>query len=224
MSSPVKDTVKDPVMGTKITHPSFGMIDISRGVCTPNKNLFGTSFKHSNVITIDIHRAICYRGANRDSVHGQGAPIISIDMSPSQFADAITSLNSGGTPCTIHYMNGERIDEPLLESKRMQFDDEFREKMADITSTTNGYYTEIKKILEKDSIGKHDKENIMKAIEGIQMQLSNNVPFIKDQFTKQMDKTVLEAKQEVTAFIEEKLKRLGLGQYKEELKALEQLG
>jgi hypothetical protein len=48
-------------------------------------------------------------------------------------------------------------------------------------------------------------------------QITSQVPFIKKTFTEQMDKTANEAKFEVTQFIEEKLKRLGLEKFKDQL-------
>lgn len=122
MSSPVKDVVKDHVLGQRLTHPSFGKIEIVRGTCSQSQNLFGSSIKQHAYISIAIHKAVLYRGLNSDTIFSEGAPIVEVQMSPSQFADAITSLNSGGTPCTIEYMNGQKIPEPLLESKRVKFE------------------------------------------------------------------------------------------------------
>jgi hypothetical protein len=208
----------------EIRHPSFGVINISRGVCSKKMNLFGSSIQQRTFMRIDISKAVLVRNLSRDLIMSDhSVPIISIYLSPSQFADAITSLNQGeGTPCTINFIDGHEIKEPILESKRVQFDTEFEDKMKEVMSSTNEFYTKIEIILAKPSIGKHDKELIMKQLDQLKMQVESNVPFIKRQFTEQMDETVVEAKNEITAFIEDKIKKLGLEGYKKELqKSLE---
>jgi hypothetical protein len=203
----------------KIKHPSFGVINISRGVCSKKMNLFGSSIQQRTFITIDISKAVLIRNLNRDwIISDHGVPIVSIYLSPSQFADAITALNQGeGTPCTIHFMDGHEVPEPILESKRVQFDTEFEDKMKEVTSATNQFYTKIAEILAKPSIGKHDKKEILKQLDQLKMQIESNVPFIKRQFSEQMDETVVEAKNEIAAFIEDKIKKLGLEDFKKEL-------
>ena len=211
-----------------LSHPSFGTINISRGQCSENVNLFGSSILHRNVISITIHRAILHRDLNRDWIMPKaGTPsIVEVEMSTSQFADAITSFNQGeGTPCTITHINGMRMEEPPFESKRVEFDREFQERMKLITNQNNQYYMRIAEILDKPSIGKHDREEIFKQLDQMRMQIQSNVPFIKSQFTEQMDKTVGEAKAEFDSHVDSRLKQLGLEGFKKQLseqKALEE--
>lgn len=210
--------------GREIRHPSFGVINISRGVCSEKMNLFGSSIQQRTFIRVDISKAILMRDLSRDWIMSDhGVPIVSVYLSPSQFADAITSLNQGeGTPCTISFMDGHEVKEAQLESKRVQFDAEFEDHMKEIASANNRFYTTIASILAKPSIGKHDKAEILKQLDQLKMQIESNIPFIKRQFSEQMDETVIEAKNEVTAFIEDKTKKLGLEGYKKELqKSLE---
>jgi hypothetical protein len=203
----------------EIRHPSFGMMSIAKGVCSESMNLFGSSIKQRSFIQIQIHQAVLIRDLSRDWVLQEGLPIVSLYLSPSQFADAITSLNTKGTPCTINFMNGKSVLQSSLENKRVQFDTEFEKQMKKVSSDANRYYTKINEILSKPSIGKHDREEILKQIGFLKQEIASNIPFIKKQFTEQMDKTVVEAKNEVTSFLEEKLKRLGLEGFKKELQA-----
>lgn len=203
----------------EIRQPSFGVINISRGVCSEKMNLFGSSIQQRTFMRIDISKAVLVRQIGRDWIMSDhGVPIISVYLSPSQFADAITSLNQGeGTPCTISFMDGHEIKEPILESKRVQFDNEFEDKMKEVSSPINEFYTKIEAILSKPSIGKHDKELILKQLDQLKMQIEDNVPFIKRQFTEQMDETVVEAKNEILNFLEDRIKTLGLEAHKKEI-------
>jgi hypothetical protein len=203
-----------------IEHPSFGLISIARTNCSETIPLFGSSIPHRSFIRIDIHNAILYRDLNRDWIHQKGVPIVSIELSMTQFAEAMTSLNTEGTPCTITFMEGHAIPEPVFQNKRIQIDNEFKDKMIEIAENTNTYYAKIQELLTKESIGKKDKVEIMKQLELLQAQIANTLPFIKKQFTEQMDKTVLEAKNEFDAFVDNKLRRSGLTNYRKELAAL----
>jgi len=40
--------------------------------------------------------------------------------------------------------------------------------------------------------------------------IKSNIPFVNEQFTEQMDKTITEAKGEIEAFIEHKIRSAGL--------------
>lgn len=52
---------------------------------------------------MEVKHADIERGLNRDWVYGK-SPIVEIEMSYSQFAEAITSFGQGnGIPCTIRY-------------------------------------------------------------------------------------------------------------------------
>ena len=132
-------------------------------------------------------------------------------MSTTQFAEAITSLNQvSGTPVSIVAINGKDIEQPIFENKRLQFDAEFNAQMKKVVSESNQYFNVIATILAKPSIGKKDKEEILSQLRLIRQELASNVPFIKSQFTEQMDRTVLEAKNEVEGFLESKVRSLGL--------------
>ena len=169
-------------------------------------------------MTLTITRAVLTRHSTRDWIRSEGLPIVSIYLSPSQFADAITSLNQGeGTPCTITFADGHGVKEPILESKRVQFDADFEDLMKEVTDPTSEFYSKIEYILSKPNIGKHDRELILKQIDGLKMQIESNVPFMKKEWSEQLDKTVVEAKNEISAFLEDKIRTLGLEGYKKEL-------
>jgi hypothetical protein len=200
-----------------VVQPSFGMIGISKVSSSGSVNLFGSSVKSKTFISLDIHRAKLNRNLNQDTIYTDGIPLISVNLSLTQFAELMTSPNSQGVPCTIDFFEGCKIPEPILENKRIQFDDEFKENLEKVTSSTNKFYTKIKEILETSSVSKRDKAELIKQIDMIRQELNSNIPFIKTQFTEQMNQTVLEAKNEIIGFLEERLKKLGLEQFKNQL-------
>ena len=69
-----------------IRHPSFGVINVSRGVCSERMNLFGSSIQQRTYIQLSISKAVLTRHSTRDWIRSEGVPIVSIYLSPSQFA------------------------------------------------------------------------------------------------------------------------------------------
>jgi len=186
------------------------------------KALFGSSIRHNSFIGLSISAAELHRGLHEDRITpSAAAPIVEIQMSMTQFADFITSFGKGeGTPCTIEALGGKVVPSPPYYSKRIHFDDEFGAKMDEIALETSKYYKAISTLLDKPNFGKHDREEIKLQIRMLRQEISKNVPFMKEQFTEQMDRTVLEAKNEVDAFVESKLRSIGLAGLKKELTAM----
>ena len=89
--------------------------------------------------------------------------------------------------------------------------------MKEVTDSTSEFYTKIEYILSKPSIGKHDRELILKQIDGLKRQIDSNVPYMKKQWTEQLDQTVIEAKNEISAFLDDQIRTLGLEGYKKEI-------
>lgn len=86
---------------TTETHPSYGQLEISRVTSNKGVPLYGTSSKFKEIIRLSIHRSELCRSLHRSWYFAKD-PIVEVDMSPAQFAEAITSLNNGsGIPVTI---------------------------------------------------------------------------------------------------------------------------
>jgi len=203
----------------RIEHKSFGMISFTRVSSLGRFLLFGSSIRHRNCIRLDIHNAHLKRDLYQDWIH-EGKLLLSVEMSFTQFAEAITSMNRQGIPCTVTFANEKRIEGIEIKNKRVQIDEEFEKFAEEIASGNNEFYQKIGDILNKKHIGKRDRVEIKKQLDLLKMQIASNIPFIKTQFSEQMDKTVLEAKNEFDAFVENKIKRVGLIGFKKELLAL----
>lgn len=202
----------------KDKHKSYGTLQISRVHHSEPVPLFGSSIKHGETVRLRINEAEAKRSSNNDWIMGQG-PYIEVEMSLTQFSEAITSLNIGsGTPCTVRWIRNEgQIEACPFVDKRATFEDEMKEKVNQVGE-------ELKKTLEltkalfseKKPLTKAQKDEILNALTATEMNLNANLPFIYKQFNHQMDKTVLEAKGEVEGFIQNKLTDLAMKGLKEE--------
>lgn len=114
-----------------LTHPAFGLIGFSR-VSGGENTLFGSSIKHNDRIIMRLKHAKQDRHLHDDWYHGRGL-ITEVEMSYSQFAECISSLNVGeGVPCTIRYTEKDGMVPYIKEnvSKREQFRNEFSETVS----------------------------------------------------------------------------------------------
>ena len=169
--------------------------------------LFGSSIEHSNVITMELRHADITRELNRDDIFG-GKPIVKVEMSYSQFAEAITSFGQGtGIPVTIRYTEKDGKIPPCdFVSKRQQFTDEFKGKTKNAMNESQQlihYVTDF--FSQKKALTKADKEAVISKLRKLSMDLGCNLDFIADQFNEQMDKTVMEAKGEIESFYQNKI-------------------
>lgn len=198
--------VTDTSLGKEYMHPAFGMLSFNR-THGGHSTLFGSSIQHNDTIYMILREGSVTRGLNDDWYCG-GNEILEVEMSQSQFAELITSMNVGtGVPCTIRYMKGQGgIPKPDFINKREQITNEFKESMDGKMDDAKKLYQEVKEIFEtKKSIGKGDREQILNKIQRIAYGVTSESKFIFDQFQEQMDKTITEAKGEIEAFAQNKL-------------------
>ena len=196
-------------------HESYGMIEMSRTTSSRGENLFGSSIKHQNTIHIRISPAEVDRKLNQDWFHNLGSPYIDVEMSQSQFAEAITSMNTTGTPCTIRRLNNKGMEDCPQVSKRELFEEEFTKDMENLAKQLKTLTKETEEILNKKTINKSDREIILAQIKRLNQEIRSNIPFIGSQFNEQMDKTITESKGEIEAFVLNKIHSLGLEKLKE---------
>ena len=196
---------------TEETHESFGLLQISRMTCTPAMNVFGSSVRTGNPISLRIKRAKRARGLNRHTYYST-EQLIEVYMSPAQFADAITSLNSGsGTPVTLYGVAGKTMEDCPDIDQRQLFHQEFNKDVAEASMELTKLLRQAEEILGKSgTIKSKDKKELLAKITKVEQDIRANMPFVHKQFNRAMDKTTSEAKAEVEAFVENKIRTIGL--------------
>jgi hypothetical protein len=217
--------ISEDALGTSYKHPSFGMLSFNR-THGGHSNLFGSSIQHNDTIHMVLREGVVTRGLNDDWYVGEDE-ILEVEMSQSQFAELITSMNVGtGTPCTIKYLRGKgRINEADFINKRQQITNEFKECMNERMSDAKEFYDEVKELfITKKSIGKGDREMILRRLANVTQGMESSSKFIFDQFQNQIDKTITEAKEEIEAFAQNKINAIAqqaLVEQKEDIVKLE---
>lgn len=210
---------------TKTSHPSYGTLRFSRATGSKT-SLFGSSIEHRDTIIMDLYHADIERNLHNDWIYGNHL-IAKVEMSYSQFAEAITSFGCGpGIPVTIRYTEKDgKMPECNFVSKREQFTNEFKEKRKHVMEGSQQLIQDITNLFsQKKTLTKADKEAIMEKLHKLNNEMGANMDFIADQFNEQMDRTVMEAKGEVEAFCQNKINSIAntaLVEHREELLKLE---
>ena len=192
-------------------HPSYGLARFTRGSSARGIPLFGSSIQNKHTITLEISRAEHKRDLSNDWFHSK-EKLIKVEMSQNQFAELLTNMNHGdGVPVTIRHINLDYYPEPPFIAKADLFKGEFENKM-------HNYSVDMKKGLEKTidilsnktTISKGDRELILNQISSVFSTLESGIPFTNSQFIEAIEQTVTEAKSEIEAFVENKIRSAGL--------------
>ncbi len=193
------------MLENKEKHPSYGMLQFSR-TSGGASALFGSSIRHRDTIRLYLREGTVSRELNRDWYFGNNE-IAVVEMSYSQFAEAITSMNQGtGVPVTIKYLNGQEIEDCPFIDKKKQFEDEFAQRLDNANEGIMDLIKEVGELFgSKKSITKSDREAILNKLDKVQAEISTNAKFTYKMFNEQMDKTTKEAKGEIEAFMQNKI-------------------
>lgn len=198
-------------------HPSFGKLQISRVSSNKRVPLYGTSNQCRETIQLTISTSKHNRDLSQDW-YLPGDELITVEMSPAQYAEAISSLNMGsGIPVTIRRIKDQgRIPDPPYTADRDLFNKEFDEKIRNAMETMNSLIAETEQLKTQKTISKKTLTEHIARLERIRQEIVSNVPFIANSFSEHMDGVVSSAKIEFDAFAENQIHKLGLGALKDQ--------
>jgi hypothetical protein len=187
--------------GTEHTHPSYGLVQITRSIGNRKRSLFGSSVDHSEAIRFEISRAVHHRRLSHDSYFARDH-IVEFEMSPVQFAEAITGIGSGRVPCTFKWIVGEgNIPAPDFYDRQQKHVDEFKEAASEASDAFDGFRDAVARIKDKPNVTKADRTELLGLVQKIQSVLDSTLPFIQESFRESVDKVVHEAKGEFEAYV-----------------------
>ena len=145
-----------------------------------------------------------------------GKQIVEVEMSYTQLAEAITSMNTQGVPCTVTFTEKDGNIEPCdFAVTREKFEDEFTKKRMEANRRANELIEDIEAGLSRGRMTKSEMRECISKLRMLSMDINENTDFIYRQFNSQMDKTTLEAKNEIEAFVQHRVQTLGLEKLKE---------
>ena len=194
-------------------HPAFGNISIIR--TSGLTKLYDSPLLHHNFITLRIETAVLRRNLNKNWHHPE-AQLVEVRLSEAQFAQAIMSMNTTGTPCTLsfyrHPKTGEvmrpKLGDDDIKEDRQIFDEEIQAKVDEVSAKIKSVKDDLAKALG-DKVSKKVKEEAL-AVVGKLQYIIENLPFIQSQFAEAMEKAESVAKTEVVALANALVQQKGL--------------
>ena len=202
----------EEILGKRQDHESYGMLSFSRVSSSSAQPLFGSSIKHRNTILLRLKRGHMRRSLNEDWYFGDDT-LFEVEMSATQFADLITSLNmNDGVPVTIRYMRTgdfHECEEPPFIDRGEIHRAEFKEHIEDVYEISRKLIKVLEeKFTTKKTFNKADKEEILKICNRIKQNIGSNQDFQIRQFDRQMEQSKTEAKGEIEAFFQNKINQI----------------
>jgi hypothetical protein len=198
------------------THPSYGQILFSRRSGSTGESLYGSSIKHKEVIHMEINRSKKYLDEFDERYYPEHRPLIEIEMSLSQFSEAISSMNMGsGVPVTLTNVMGRVMPRCQEATLRDKTDKNLELRFAKIANRLNSMMEKLEAITSKKSINKGDREAINKMYTMFTQEVRSNLPFLKQCLDEAVDDSIKQAKGEVEAFYLNRITSLGIQKAKE---------
>jgi hypothetical protein len=186
-------------------------------------SLFGSSVKNSNIISLTIHRTELNRHLSQDWYHANSKPIIEVLLSPLQFAELLTTMNVGfGVPGTLVRHEDEHFDLPEYPSRAEQFRNEAADDLKTVIDNMNKAGKVLEDMLEDPKpMGKQARKELKNLVESYCRMIEDHLPYVLNQFSKQMAKTVTEAKADVDAFVQDTIVKTGIAELKKQAPQIE---
>lgn len=205
---------KNPLYEECEKHPSYGLVSISRRTGNPGR-LFGSVLRsHESYITIAVKHGERQVSHGHDRFYGPiRGDVLEFDMSAAQFAEFLTTSNVGtGVPCTLRYINNEKVESPPdVEVEAEKARKAFRKATREVSAGLEEKRKEVADILEdKKTLSKEDRKKILDVLFKAQQHLDSNAPFYLDQFEEATGRVIQHAKAEVDAFLTHNLISEGL--------------
>lgn len=192
---------------TKMTHPSFGMISVSR--VSGRTNLFGSDFEHQNYVVITINDADLHRDLSRDWVFPR-KQVIEVAMSEAQWATFVSSFNSGGVPCTQTWTREQGILPrlPKPKSRTGIFKREIEDDLVEALSALDDLSAAI--AAGTSGISKKKQDALNCHIRTARSKLTSAIPFVVEQFNEHMEEGIEKAKVEIHSYANQLFQRAGV--------------
>jgi len=193
-------------------HESYGMVSFSHR--SGNPKLFHSALEnHYNYITLSVKTCTLLRGEDGDRLFGpMHGDIVEVDLSASQFAELLTTMNVGmGAACTIRSIGNKTLERPpdidsTPENMRIEFKARAKSFSKKILERANG----VAELLKKPTLNKADRASIGDIIRTVAQELEKNIPFFVEMYQEATGKVVDAAKAEIEGFMVSAVRQAGL--------------
>lgn len=211
----------DAMGGYSETHPSYGVIGVSR--ISGKGVLFGSEITHHHFLKITIAEARRVVHPPREFVMAE-RELVEVYLTDAQFAQMITSPNqSDGVACTINRFTGDagqpwvdprhggRPDPPMPEHYTKKYKDVMGERAETISEHIAKAKVQIDALLAgTDKPTKANLKVLQDALHVAQMNFDHNIPYVMEEMTEGIENKMATAKSEFESYVAFSLQSKGL--------------
>lgn len=195
----------------RYSHPSYGMISVSRSSSNTKEPLFGSEVATDSVISIKLSQACVEQSVGRNWYFDKQV-IAEAKMTSHQYAELISNPNTQGTPCTIHYRSDlgrikyRAMDtqveyvESKIERQSSKLKKDVTEKMSDISELLN----------RKGAMKVSEKQELLGKIVSLTRQITSDLPFYETCMKENIEKMKSQAQIEIDSMVAHAITKAGI--------------
>ncbi len=210
----IKCDTDDPDKRKEESHPAYAQLAFSRRSTNKgHKNtLYGSSARHGSTISMRVYRSRKVYDKYSEHYFADRLPLIEVEMSQTQFSEAITAMNVGdGVPVTLRQFAGESMPMCPEWTLRERIDNDLKATFRSLTDRLLKYESRLQDILSKKGTVKvAEKKEIFGMYSSVIQEIRSNIPFMKECMDEAIDKSTNQAKGEIEAFWLNKMTQLGI--------------
>lgn len=194
----------------KYSHPSYGMISVSRYTGGGGDPMFGSEVESNGGIRIAIHEANVEQSLGRNWYHSNKL-ITEIRMTPVQYAEMISNPNTQGVPCTVAFTQDlGHIEYKGINTVTEHVESKIDSKVTELKSRISTIDKQVSDILtQKGTLKKADKDQIRSLVSKMVVDLCSNMEFYEKSLKESIDRTKMEAKTEIESYLTNAIARIG---------------
>lgn len=200
-------------METREFHESYAMVSLSRVTSSHPLTFFGSKIASNSCIELKISSATKERSLSHDNYLSDKS-IITIRLSPNQFAEMLTNMNTEGIPATISRFQGKMIEPPPYKSEIA----EFKSEISEFEPKAYKLVDDLKSFMNEVKLTKADKSKLQSIVWGIENLVKSNIKFVLKTAIKSLDKGIVEAKATIDSFYTGLITKLGMKTLKDQQK------
>lgn len=186
---------EDRLHGDAYAHDAFGQIRVGR--LSGGGVLYGSEFQHHNAVRIEITRSELIRNLSSDRYSPRNS-LIAIDLSEGQWAEFVSSMGNGGVPCTVRRVGSEPM--PFIE-RAESTQEKFNMEAHESVKNALGHLGNLINQLKDAKMTERQRTELVGSAEGAYNALRSSVPFIAEQFSEHIERTVNRARAEINAHV-----------------------
>jgi hypothetical protein len=194
------------------------MVSVHRFQGGVKDRLFQNNVNTHTGITLTISLAELKRDLSHDWVFPY-QEVVEIHMSPAQWHQLLTEMNTLGVPCTLsHYFDKDgTFIRPVFpedfDNELKRIEREFEEAIRRLETLSPEMAETLKGIYPK--LSRKDAEALRGVVEGLHATLKSHIPFVRKAMEDAVSRTVEHGKAEMASFVDAGIRQAGLQHLKE---------